>query len=389
MPTSGFAYSFEAQPYKIGSTGSTSVLYYDSGYNVYNPSPIPQPDPIQYFLKETGSLTGSISCDFDDNYKIIALLEKNKGVVIYNSKKYFDINNNEQHDILQTISGSGAFIYGKVQMNGPGSLIAIQTGNWVDIYTGIPSVTGSYKLKQKLDVSYSIGRTYTLNRSGNILIGGGYSSTFIYTGSNTSNWGFHSSLTGAESSISNDGSVIVSVQRGIFNDPDTINVFTGSINGGWELKDYLTGIGKTKITRPVCLKNQDIILVAGEVNGPYDVGDLHVFTGSKNIGWKFKRTISPYMTNFASYDISDDNNLIVFTPTLYSYDYFFNSTVAIASGSTGFKNVSGSRTLIPFSAVRGADGYVVTISNNITFRNNVLSLYNDSPASTKFYTYNI
>jgi hypothetical protein len=387
LPTSGFAYSFDAQSYKIGSTGSTSVLYYDSGYNVYNPSP---PPPVEYFLKYTGNLTGSRSCDFDDNYQIIALLEEDKGVRIYNSKRYFDIDNNEQHDILQTISG--ASYDGKVQMNGPGTLIAIQTGeSWVDIYTGIPSVTGSYKLKQKLDVSYSIGRRYTLNRSGNILIGAVSSSTFIYTGSNTSNWGFHSSIIGTSPSISNDGSVIVSIEGRGVNDFDTINVFTGSINGGWELRDYLTGVRYTSSSRPVWLKNEDVILVAEKVNGPYEIGNLHVFTGSKDIGWKFKQKITPYMTNFSSYDISDDNSFIVFTPSDYVYNFFQDAKVGIVSGSKdlGWTGRLGPPLSIPFSAARGGGGYIITMSKNITFRNNVLSLYNRPPASTSFFTYNI
>jgi hypothetical protein len=415
VPTSGFAYSFDAQTYRIGSTGGSSVLYPYNGYSIYNP----EPDPGELkFLKPTGQLlTGSRNCDFDDNCRVVVLDNwKNNSINIYN------FNNN----LLQSLTGLNNYVR-QLQMNGDGSLFAfrssIGTGASIQIVTGNTSLTGSYKIKQRIGnpdynlVSGILPRldNFVLNRSGNIIICEGQGannpgiSGAIFTGSVNSQWGFHSYISGSHFTISNDGSVILSAQFREYHNSklDGVNIFTGSINAGWKFKTALTG---QIFNLPIqfeypsfFIKNEDVIAV------PFDQGvgygfALDFFTGSKTGGWKLKEQ-SRISIGSSYIDISDDGKTVHRAPrTSTPYYYSENLKTGYILSFSGSKESGWSNTYegVPnssyFSMPTTPSPSYPRFNSKIRCHRNVVVTYSDTydlgidaltPSPTSFFTYDI
>jgi hypothetical protein len=415
VPTSGFAYSFDAQTYRIGSTGGTSVLYPYNGYSIYNP----EPDPGELkFLKPTGQLlTGSRNCDFDDNCRVVVLDNwKNNSINIYN------FNNN----LLQSLTGLNNYVR-QIQMNGDGSLFAfrssIGTGASIQIVTGNPSLNGSYKIKQRIGnpdynlVSGILPRldNFVLNRSGNIIICEGQGvnnpgiSGAIFTGSVNSQWGFHSYISGSHFTISNDGSVILSAQFREYHNSklDGVNIFTGSINAGWKFKTALTG---QIFNLPIqfeypsfFIKNEDVIAVPSDQGVGYGFA-LDFFTGSKTGGWKLKEQ-SRISIGSHYIDISDDGRTVHRAPiTSTPYYYSENLKTGYILSFSGSKESGWSNTYegVPnpsyFSMPTTPSPSYPRFNSKIRCHRNVVVTYSDTydlgidaltPSPTSFFTYNI
>lgn len=415
VPTSGFAYSFDAQTYRIDSTGGTSVLYPYNGYSIYNP----EPDPGELrFLKPTGQLlTGSRNCDFDNNCRVVVLDNwKNNSINIY------DFNNN----LLQSLTGIDNYVR-QLQMNGDGSLFAFRssngTGASIQIATGNPSLNGSYKIKQRIGnpdynlVSGILPRldNFVLNRSGDIIICEGQGvnnpgiSGAIFTGSVNSEWRFHSYISGSHFTISNDGSVILSAQFGQYHNSnlDGVNVFTGSINDGWKFKTALTGqvfnLPIPFIYPSFFMKNEDVIAV------PFDQGvgngfALDFFTGSKTGGWKLKEQNRISIGSFYI-DISDDGRTVHRAPRSSSpYYYSENLKTGYILSFSGSKESGWSYTYegVPnssyFSMPTTPSPMYPRFNSKIRCHGNVVVTYSDTydlgidaltPSPTSFFTYNI
>lgn len=365
--TTGFAYSFAMQNCKIGTTGNISVLYYDNQI-IYPPQPLPT------FLQYSGSTHGAVNCDFDNNYKIITLGHQSDFTTSTGSLvKIYNFNNTS--NILQTFTGYGS----RVQINGSGSLITITnpsqqfTGSsLISIFTGTPG-SGNYKFKQTITglTGYSTNKIYFLNRSGDIFIEKIYNSGVIYTGSLNSDWKICNYISGNNIQCfkpSMDGSIIIGNKTG----EKEIVVFTGSKYDGWKFKGLLptTGIELGNNFYFGCIKNEDIILIKHNTLYTDSNQSVHVFTGSKNNGWKFKQRISTeeIIDNF---DISDDGKVI----------FVKNNPMSI----------SGSR-LLSFTGSKN-DGWKLSDIGFYSANNGLIShgnyLANYSYDSTNFYTYNL
>jgi hypothetical protein len=200
--------------------------------------------------------------------------------------------------------------------------------NWSNTY----SISGS-------GVNDQIGKTVYLNKDGNVLIASSSPSNssvggpvYIYTGFNNT-WNlkqtitgnsFNSSLVGDRFEMSSDNTVLCISFANVGN---KLHIFTGSRDLGWDFKQTITG-NYTFGHRFAMDDNGETIAVSTHRfgDGIGETGKVDIFTGSKNTTWNLKQSITGEGLNQlfgSSVSLSKDAKVLaigaVFSGRAYTY----------------------------------------------------------------------
>jgi len=206
--------------------------------------------------------------------------------------------------------------------------LTLTNRNWSNTY----SISGS-------GVNDQIGKTVYLNKDGNVLIASSSPSgssvggpVYIYTGFNNT-WNlkqtitgnsFNSSLVGDRFEMSSDNTVLcISFE----NFGNKLHIFTGSRNLGWNFKQTITG-NYTFGHRFAMDDNGETIAVSTYRfgGGIGETGKVDIFTGSKNTTWNLKQSFTGEGLNQlfgSSVSLSKDAKVLaigaVFSGRAYTY----------------------------------------------------------------------
>lgn len=197
------------------------------------------------------------------------------------------------------------------------------------IYTGSPSL--GWNFRQKLTGTFpqlNLGSSVAMNSSGNIIALGGYSSiynsgsVFIYTGSSNGGWFLKQTISGLENQtlgssidINNNGEIILIGARGQLGGLNGSGlIYTGNSNAGWSLAQIISGDGPGNFGQSVSMSNNgNTIAVYGKI-APNQI--TLIYTGNLNLGWKFKQKIidaisTPSIDYYRNSIISPSGNILM------------------------------------------------------------------------------
>lgn len=232
------------------------------------------------------------------------------------------------------------------------------------------------------------GKSIAINNTGNILVLGANANTvsggLIFTGNfdKYDNFVFKQFITGSNSTvhgfgrsidISSDGRVIV-MGGPAYNIPSAnygaAVIYTGNINNGWVLKQFLTGGNSVSNFGTSVATNEDgSIIVIGCPRDNSFTGSAMIFTGNPSASWNFKQKISGIKDGTGgaprfgtSVDISNKDNSNEFTIVIGGpIDNLQNGSAMVCTGP-----INGNFEFINkiYGVNAGEFGTSVAISNN-------------------------
>jgi hypothetical protein len=205
-----------------------------------------------------------------------------------------------------------------------GSVSGVGTAIYNNInYQFQQSLTG------KLISNFYFGESASINKDGDIILIG--ATNIIRTGEamvftfSDNTWRLKQTFTGDKSAtyfgentlISNSGNVIgISATRdnpNNLNFAGSIDIFTGNKNLGWKFRQKISGDllnGEFGYSTAVN-ENGDILIVGSPFSSPgglFQAGCVTIFTGNENLGWSFRQRISGRNNGRFGYSVAANNN---------------------------------------------------------------------------------
>lgn len=205
-----------------------------------------------------------------------------------------------------TINNDGTIIVMGANLND----IPFANGGGAFIYTGNPSL--GWNFRQKLTGTFAqlnLGSSVAMNSNGNTIALGGHSSTynsglvFIYTGSSNGGWILKQTISGLENQalgssvdMTENGEIILIGAKGQLS---TLNgsglIYTGNSNVGWSLAQIISGDEVGNFGQSVSITNNgNTVLVYGKTS---QNNIALIYTGNSNLGWEFKQKIIQAVSN--------------------------------------------------------------------------------------------
>jgi uncharacterized protein YciI len=234
----------------------------------------------------------------------------------------------ENYFVKQKLTGDSAIdVFGwSVATNSNGTVL-MMGGHYDDdsgfnagaalIYTG--NAVAGWQLRQKLtgdSANDEFGQSVAINSDGTLLMMGGAldddggnnaGAALIYTGSAQGGWTLKQKLTGDSaddsfgSSIATNSNGTVLMIGAFYDDDSGFNagaalVYTGSAQGGWTLKQKITGDSTNDYFGWSVATNSDgtVLMMGGDLDddGGIDAGATLIYTGSAQNGWALKQKLT-------------------------------------------------------------------------------------------------
>lgn len=223
------------------------------------------------------------------------------------------------------------------------------------------------------------GFSVDINDTGNVIIIGGPNDNnlsggaLIFTGNSEGGWLLKQTITGTalnslfgyNLSTNHDASVIaISAPNENFN-RGSVSLYTGNANLGWKFKQKITGVINSKLGTSIDISSDGNIIAIGAPDENFNQGSVNLYKKNSSLDWVFQQKISgTFDSNFGSKVAINSTGDIIVIGAPNDSDFFYQQAGAVYIYTTDSMSQWSLNRILTNNPITTAQNYGVDVDIN-------------------------